>query len=164
MSAESVAASRARLWGARVGAGAYAFALLIATSIGVGAAARGHLLIPVALPFAGVLIGALRLVRPTAERHAWALFTVWLGTTYLQTGAGTETVLSVAYLALALAGSFVSPWFLVAAWAFHPVWDLLPRTLPDLLQDLPMACLLFDGAVAVYLGWAARTGWFGPRR
>lgn len=163
MSPGSLVSGGAGIWGARFGAGLYAFALLVATSIGVGVAARSHL-IPVALPFAGVLIAALRLIRPGAERHAWALFTVWLGTTYLQTGAGTETVLAVAYLALALAGSFVSPWFLVGAWAFHPVWDLLPRTLPELLQDLPMACLLFDGAIAVYLAWAARTGWFSPRR
>lgn len=163
MSTGGVMMGRTGTWGARVGAGLYAFALLIATSIGVGFAARGHLLIPVAVPFAGVLIAALRLLRPAFERHAWALFTVWLGTTYLQTGARTETIMAVVYLAMALAGSFASPWFLVAAWTFHPAWDLLPRSLPALLHDLPMACLLFDGAVAVYLGWAARTGWFAPR-
>lgn len=142
----------------------YALALLVATSIGVGAAARGEILVPVAVPFAGLLIAALRLLRPTAERHAWGLFTVWLGTTYLSTGAVSETMMAGAYLALAVAGSFISPSFLVAAWAFHPAWDLLPRTLPQLLQDLPMACLLFDGAVAVYLGWASRTGRFTSRR
>lgn len=164
MSSGSLASGRVGAWGTRLGSGAYAFVLLVATSIGVGAAARGHLLIPVAVPFAGVLIAALRVLRPTAERHAWALFTVWLGTTYLSTGAGSETMMAGVYLALALGGSFISPWFLVVAWAIHPAWDLLPRTLPELLHDLPMACLLFDGAVAIYLGWAARTGWFGPRR
>ncbi len=139
----------------RVASAAYALLILLLTSAGVGAAARRGILIPVAVPFAGVLIVALRLLRPSAEQGAWALFTVWLGTTYLSTGAGIETAAALVYLALALGGVFVSPWLLVAAWVLHPAWDLLPRTLPDVLHDLPMACLLFDGAIAFYLAWAA---------
>jgi len=141
--------------GIRVASTVYALVVLLLTSAGVGAAARRGILIPVAVPFAGALIVTLRLLRPSAERGAWALFTVWLGSTYLSTGAGIETAAALAYVALALGGVFVSPWLLVAAWALHPAWDLLPRTLPDLLHDLPMACLLFDGAIALYLARVA---------
>lgn len=134
----------------------YAVVILLATSVGVGLAARRGILIPVAAPFSLVLIASLRWMRPATERAAWALFTVWLGTTYLQTGAGIERVVGLAYVALALGGVFFTPWLLVAAWALHPVWDLMPRTLPELLHDLPMACLLFDGLIAGYLAWSAR--------
>lgn len=143
---------------ARTGEAIYAIVVLLLTSVGVGAAARRGILIPVAVPFAAVLVVALRLLRPPAERAAWALFTVWLGTTYLQTGATSETVMALLYLAAALAGVFVSPWLLVAAWAAHPLWDLLPRTLPALLSDLPTACLFFDLAIAAYLAWVTARG------
>ncbi|MFN7984825.1 MAG: DUF6010 family protein [Vicinamibacterales bacterium] len=135
----------------RVGSSVYTLAILLLTSIGVGLAGRRGILIPVAAPFAVVLVLALRVLRPSAERAAWALFTLWLGSTYLQTGSAIERFALVAYGSLALAGVFLSPWWLVAAWVAHPLWDQVPRTLPPVLQDLPTACLFFDWVIAAYL-------------
>lgn len=147
----------------RTGEALFVIVVIVLTSAGVGAAARRGILIPVAVPFAAVLVVVLRLLRPAAERAAWALFTVWLGTTYLQTGAGIETAAALVYIAAAIGGVLVSPWLLVAAWVAHPLWDLLPRELPDLLHDLPAACLFFDLAIASYLAWAATRGtWLRP--
>lgn len=137
-----------------LGAAVFLLVLLVATSAGVGLAARNGVLVIVAVPFAAVLVIVLRTLGATVERAGWALFTVWLGTTYLQTGAGMETALALVYVALGLVGAFASPWAFVLAWAGHPFWDLLPRTLPPLLVDLPTACLFFDGFIAIYLAWA----------
>lgn len=142
----------------QIGAAIFIITLVVFTSAGVGAAARAHILVPTALPFAALLILVLRRLSPAAERSGWAVFTVWLGTTYLQTGTSAETAAALLNLGLAFGGVFASPWLLVVAWAFHPAWDLLPRTLPALLVDLPMACLLFDGLIALYLAWAIRRG------
>lgn len=128
--------------------------LLVATSAGVGLAARNGVLVVVAVPFAAVLVALLRAMGATVERAGWALFTAWLGTTYLQTGGSFESAMAVVYVALGLAGAFTSPWAFVVAWAGHPFWDLVPRPLPPLLVDLPTACLLFDGLIAIYLAWA----------
>jgi hypothetical protein len=63
-------------------------------------------------------------------------------------------------LAAAIAGAFWSPWFLVAIWFVHPLWDLIPRDLPDHQHDLPLACLIYDLVVALYLLWRTRRGFF----
>lgn len=137
-----------------IGATLFLLVLLVATSAGVGLAARNGLLVIVAVPFAAVLVVVLRAFGPAVERAGWALFTAWLGTTYLQTGAGIETAVALGYVALGLVGAFAWPWAFVLAWAGHPFWDLVPRTLPPLLVDLPTACLFFDGFIAIYLAWA----------
>ena len=147
----SVAPAGSRALMRDLGASAYAIVILLLTSIGVGAAGRRGILIPVAVPFALVLIVALRRLRPSAERWAWALFTLWLGSTYLQSGGAVERVILAGYGALALAGVLLNPWFLVAAWVAHPLWDLVPHSLPPVLKDLPTACLGFDWVIAAYL-------------
>ena len=48
------------------------------------------------------------------------------------------------------------PYFLVVAWLFHPVWGFIPRELPELYIDLPMACILFDIPIGIYLLSASR--------
>jgi hypothetical protein len=63
-------------------------------------------------------------------------------------------------LAAAIAGAFWSPWFLIAIWFVHPLWDLIPRDLPDHQHDLPLACLIYDLVVALYLLWRTRSGFF----
>lgn len=155
MSTPSLAASsrpEPRLSLRRFASSVYVVAVLMLTSVGVGLAGRRGVLIPVAAPFAVVLVFALRVLRPAAERAAWAAFTLWLGSTYLQTGGVVERSVLLAYASMAAAGLFVSPWWLVAAWGVHPVWDLLPqRTLPLVLMNLPTACLLFDWVIAAYL-------------
>jgi len=134
----------------------YILFLIILTGSAIGAAAKASYLIPAAVPFALVLILILRFMRPNLERIAWAAFTVWLGSTYIQLGNPIEYGLFFAYVALALLGVFKSPYFLAAAWLFHPIWDFIPRELPALYVDLPTACILFDIPIGLYLLWAAR--------
>jgi hypothetical protein len=79
-----------------------------------------------------------------------------LGGTYLSTGKPIEYAIFFLYFVLTALGIFKSPYFLAAAWLFHPLWDFLPRTLPDKLHDLPVACALFDTPIGLYLAWG---GW-----
>lgn len=136
----------------------YIVLLLYLAGLAIGSAAREHMLIPVALPFAAALVLAARVLGPRTELAAWAVLTVWLGSTYLQTGATRETVAFVVYAGLALLGAFKSPYVLAAAWLLHPLWDFVPRELPALLTDLPAACILFDVPIGLYLLWNARKG------
>ncbi|MBP7689753.1 MAG: hypothetical protein KA765_17680, partial [Thermoflexales bacterium] len=59
---------------------------------------------------------------------------------------------------------FKSPYFLALAWLFHPVWDFVPRDLPPQLLDLPLACLLYDIPIGLYLLWGARRNRWTPIR
>ena len=144
------------------GATVYVILLLILAGFGISAAANSATLIPAALPFALILILGLRLIGAKGEQIAWATFTVWLGSTYLQTNSPLEYVLLLIYVILAVLGIFNSPYLLAAAWLFHPVWDFLPRDLPPQLVDLPTACILFDIPIGLYLLWGTRTGRFQP--
>ncbi len=134
----------------------YILFLIMLTGSAIGAAAKAGYLIPAAVPFSLVLILILRFMNPKLERIAWAAFTVWLGSTYVQLGNPIEYGLFFAYIALALLGVFKSPYFLAAAWLFHPVWDFIPRELPELYVDLPTACILFDIPIGLYLLWTSR--------
>ena len=109
----------------------YILFLIMLTGSAIGTAAKAGYLIPTAVPFALVLILILRFMNPKLERIAWAAFTVWLGSTYVQLGNLIEYGLFFAYIALALLGVLKSPYFFVAAWLFHPVWDFIPRELPE---------------------------------
>ena len=134
----------------------YILFLIMLTGSAIGTAAKAGYLIPAAVPFALVLILILRFMNPKLERIAWAAFTVWLGSTYVQLGNSIEYGLFFAYIALALLGVLKSPYFLVVAWLFHPAWDFIPRELPELYVDLPMACILFDIPIGIYLLSASR--------
>ena len=134
----------------------YILFLIMLTGSAIGAAAKAGYLIPAAVPFALVLILILRFMRPKFEHIVWAAFTVWLGSTYVQLGNPIEYGLFFAYIALALLGVLKSPYFLVVAWLFHPAWDFIPRELPELYVDLPMACILFDIPIGIYLLSASR--------
>jgi hypothetical protein len=104
---------------------------------------------------------AVRVLGKKAELAGWAVFTIWLGSTYLLSAdsiAPVEVIAFLAYLSLGLLGAFRSPYFLIVAWLLHPVWDFFPRALPDVLQDLPTACILFDVPIGLYLVWYARKG------
>ncbi len=149
----------------RVATGIYLVALLFAASWGVSAATRAGVLIPIAVPFALILIVAARLAGPQPELIAWAVFTAGLlGSTYLQTRSPIEYGMFLIYLVLAGLGVFKSPYFLALAWLFHPVWDFVPRDLPPQLLDLPLACLLYDIPIGLYLLWGARRNRWTPIR
>jgi len=131
---------------------------IVATGYAVGAAGHAGHLVPCAVPFAAVLIIALRVAGPTTEQIGWAAFTAWLGMTYAHTGGPLEVVVFFVYVAAAALGVFRSPWLLGIAWLAHIAWDFLPRELPGAYASLPRACALFDGPIALYLLACAKTG------
>lgn len=147
----------------RIGIAAYILILIYLAGLGIESAANAKLLIPFALPAAIVLTLFHRAFGARAELTGWAVFTVWLGSTYLLSSesiAPVEVVMFVAYVSFGLLGVFKSPYFLAFAWLLHPVWDFVPRALPDLLKDLPVACILFDLPIGVYLLWfASKNRW-----
>jgi hypothetical protein len=136
----------------------YILLLMFAAGFGIDSASEHRALILFALPFAIALILAMRVLGAKSELAALAVFTAWLGLTYLQTGQRIEIVGFIFYVGLALLGAFKSPYFLAFAWVFHPAWDFVPRQLPDLLKDLPTACILFDIPIGLYVFWFARQG------
>lgn len=140
----------------RIAVTVYILVLLYLAGFGIGSAAREDMLIQIAFPFAIVLILGVRVLGERFELAGWAVFTVWLGSTYLQTGRTIETIIFVVYIGIALLGAFKSPYFLAFAWLFHPVWDFIPRELPDLLKDLPTACIMFDIPIGLYILWFTR--------
>jgi hypothetical protein len=131
---------------------------IIAVGYGVGAAAHAGLLVEAALPLAVALILVLRVMGPIVEQIAWAAFTAWLGMTYAHTGGPIETVVFFVYVALGALGVFTTPWALGVAWLLHIGWDFLPRDLPEHYASLPRACALFDGPIALYMLWCAKSG------
>jgi hypothetical protein len=142
----------------RIATALYVAVLIYLAGLGIERAATDKLLILFALPAALMLLLAMRVFGPKAELAGWAVFTVWLGSTYLassDTIAPVEVVAFVAYLSFGLLGAFRSPYFLTFAWVFHPIWDFFPRVLPDLLKDLPTACILFDTPIGLYILWFA---------
>lgn len=129
----------------------YVVFLIIIAGFIIGSAAQYNLLIQVALPFAITLVLGLRFLSPKAELIAWAAFTVWLGSTYLQTGSFIEVVAFFFYAVFAAMGIFISPYYLAIGWLLHPIWDFVPRQLPNMLLDLPTACILFDIPIGLYV-------------
>jgi hypothetical protein len=138
----------------------YIALVAIGMSYGVGFATQAGLLLWLAVPLGVVLVAVLAWLPPRPQLLGWGAVTVWLlATTYLGTSDIEYFALAVVVL-LTVAGIFWSPWFLVGAWVFHPVWDLIPRELPDHMHDLPLACLIYDLIVAGYLAWRTRSGRF----
>jgi len=118
----------------------------------------GNLLVG-AVPMAFGLIAALYWLDPRWQTGAWAVVGGWLlSLVFVVTGNSAELpVIAIVFVLTAL-GVFKSPWFLVALWFVHPVWDMVPRTLPPALHALPFACLLYDVIIGCFLVWATRTG------
>jgi hypothetical protein len=140
----------------------YIVFLVVLTGYAVGIAAHAGALLWAAVPMAVVLIGALRAAGPRTELIGWAAFTGWLGMTYAHTGGPLEVGVFFAYVALGALGVFRSPWFFGFAWAAHIGWDCLPRALPGDYASLPLACMFFDGPIALYLFFGAHSGRWKP--
>ncbi|MFF0578093.1 DUF6010 family protein [Streptosporangium saharense] len=137
----------------------YVVVVMVAMTHAIGVVARADLLVAAALPLGVVLVLALCWLPGRVELAAWGAVTVGiLAPTYLAHG-GVEYAALAVVVALTLLGMFRSPWFLVAAWVLHPVWDVVvPRHLEPPLTDLPMACVLYDLLVAAYLAYRTHRG------
>ena len=143
-----------------LGQSLYVTLVAIVTSTFVGLATQGGWLLWAAVPLGVVLVAAMAWLPPRAQVVGWAAVTGWLlASVYLGHGS-IEYVALVVVLALSAAGVFISPWFLVAVWTVHPLWDLIPRDLPAAMHDLPHACLIYDLIVAAYLFRRTRRGFF----
>lgn len=136
----------------------FIIALVQFTSFAVGIGAKAGLLIWGAPVLVLIPILGLHFLQPNECRAGWSLFTVWLGSTYATNPITSEILVFVLITALAVAAYYRSTWLFVVAWLGHVVWDFAPRELPELLTDLPVACMIFDGIIGLYLGWIT---WLG---
>ncbi len=143
-----------------LGQTAYGALVTIGFSYLIGFATEADLLLVAATPLGLLVVGLLAWLPPRAQLLSWAAVTAWLlSAVYLGTSDLEYLMLVLVFLA-AIAGVFWSPWFLAAIWFIHPLWDLIPRDLPEHQHDLPLACLIYDLIIAVYLAWRIKKGFF----
>jgi hypothetical protein len=126
----------------------------------IGFATSANALIIAALPLGLILVLALAWLKPRAQLVGWAVASAWLLSSVYLGVSEVEYVVLVGVFLLSLAGVLWSPWFLVALWFLHPLWDFVPRELPDAQHDLPLACFIYDLVVAIYLLWRTKRGFF----
>ncbi len=138
----------------------YMVALVWVTGMAIGMAAQRGYLIAVAVPLPLIPILGLSILRRTEQRAGWVLFTIWLGSTYAATGVPSELAVFGVISLLGIAAFWSSPWLFPLAWFGHIAWDFMPRQLPEMLIDLPTACMIFDGIIGAWLAWRAYTGWW----
>jgi hypothetical protein len=109
--------------------------------------------------FTALLVMRLRGWRPIAERRLLALFLGMMPTVYLLAGAlhgitpswlAVEVIGQIFFAAVALAGLWWSPWFLVTGIAAHGLlWDLPHHGRAPFMADwYAIGCLVVD------VGWA----------
>jgi hypothetical protein len=138
----------------------YSGLVAVGVSYIIGFATKADLLLVAALPLGIALVLAFSWLPPRPQLLAWSATTAWLLSSVYLGVSDLEWFMLFLVLAAAIAGAFWSPWFLVAIWFVHPLWDLIPRDLPDHQHDLPLACLIYDLVVALYLLWRTRRGFF----
>jgi hypothetical protein len=126
----------------------------------IGIATELGILIPAALPLGVLLVLLFCWLPPRVQLIGWAVATAWLlSSVYLGTSDLEYFMLMVVVIA-AIAGVFWSPWFIAGIWMIHPLWDLIPRDLPDHQHDLPIACLIYDLVIGIYLIVRIRKSFF----
>ncbi len=140
----------------------YVFVLALATAVLCEVAIRAGALIPAAIPVAMIPVIGLFFLRPDEELAGWVFFTAALGGTYLDGGAPFEFAGALAIATLAGLGAWRWPWIFAATWYGHILWDFVPRELPELMLDVPTACILFDGLIGSYLAWGMVRGRWRP--
>ena len=138
----------------------YVGAVTVGFSYLIGIATQLGILIPAAFPLGLLLVGLFYWLPARTQLIAWAVATVWLlSSVYLGTSDIEYAMLIVVVIA-AIAGVFWSPWFIAGIWMIHPLWDLIPRDLPAHQHDLPLACLIYDLVIGVYLILRIRSKFF----
>jgi hypothetical protein len=139
---------------------AYVALATLSVSYAIGFATQVDLLLWLALPLGVAIVGVFSWLPPKTQLVGWAVATGWLLSSVYLGSSDYELVALVVIMLFAIAGVLWSPWFLAAIWFLHPIWDLIPRDLPDHMHDLPLACLIYDLVIALYLGWRTRSGFF----
>jgi hypothetical protein len=139
---------------------AYSATVTIGFSYLIGLATQLNMLLVAAIPLGILLVGLLFWLPPRAQLISWAAVTAWLLSSVYLGSSDLEYFMLILVFFAAFAGVFWSPWFLAAIWFIHPLWDMIPRELSDAQHDLPLACLMYDLVVALYIAWRSRTGFF----
>ena len=134
----------------------YVGAVTVGFSYLIGIGTQLGILIPAAFPLGVLLVLLFYWLPARVQLIGWAVATVWLlSGVYLGT-SDIEYFALIVVVVAAIAGVFWSPWFIAGIWMIHPLWDLLPRDLPDHQHDLPLACLIYDLVIGVYLIFRTR--------
>lgn len=129
----------------------YVGAVTVGFSYLIGLATQLGILIPAAFPLGVLLVLLFYWLPARVQLIGWAVATVWLlSSVYLGT-SDIEYFALIVVVVAAIAGVFWSPWFLAGIWMIHPLWDLVPRDLPEHQHDLPLACLIYDLVIGIYL-------------
>ena len=138
----------------------YVGAVTVGFSYLIGLATQLGILIPGAFPLGVLLVLLFYWLPARVQLIGWAVATVWLlSGVYLGT-SDIEYVALVVVVVASIAGVFWSPWFIAGIWMIHPLWDLVPRDLPEHQHDLPLACLIYDLVIGVYLIFRIRAKFF----
>ena len=138
----------------------YAGVVAVGISYLIGFGTQADLLLVMALPLGLFIVALLAWLKPRVQLIAWSAVTAWLlSSVYLGTSE-IEYLMLILVLFAAIAGALWSPWFLVGIWLVHPLWDLIPRDLPEHQHDLPWACFIYDTVVGLYILWRVKTGFF----
>jgi hypothetical protein len=138
----------------------YIGVITLGASYAIGFATKYNVLLWAALPLGAVIVALFLWLPPRVQLVGWAVATAWLLSSVYLGSSDIELVALVVVMVAAIAGVVWSPWFLAAIWFLHPVWDLIPRDLPDQMHDLPLACLIYDLVIAIYLAFRTRSGFF----
>lgn len=143
-----------------LGQTAYVSIVVVGFSYLIGMATEADILLLAAIPLGVLLVALLFWLPPRIQLVAWAAATAWLLSSVYLGQSDLEYIALVAIFVASLAGVFWSPWVIAATWLIHPLWDLIPRDLPEHQHDLPLACLMYDLVVAIYLVYRIRSGYF----
>ena len=129
----------------------YVGAVTVGFSYLIGLGTQLGILIPAAFPLGVLLVLLFYWLPARVQLIGWAVATVWLLSSVYLGASDLEYVALIVVVVAAIAGVFWSPWFLAGIWMIHPLWDLVPRDLPEHQHDLPLACLIYDLVIGVYL-------------
>ena len=138
----------------------YVGAVTVGFSYLIGLGTQLGILIPAAFPLGVLLVLLFYWLPARVQLIGWAVATVWLLSSVYLGASDLEYVALIVVVVAAIAGVFWSPWFLAGIWMIHPLWDLVPRELHDHQHDLPLACLIYDLVIGVYLVFRIRAKFF----
>ena len=138
----------------------YIGAVTVGFSYLIGIGTQLGILIPAAFPLGVLLVLLFYWLPARVQLIGWAVATVWLLSSVYLGASDLEYVALIVVVVAAIAGVFWSPWFLAGIWMIHPLWDLVPRDLPEHQHDLPLACLIYDLVIGVYLIFRIRAKFF----